>query len=252
MLEQIASIAHLNTLSSELKGDISFNATLPLLLKVLGKDKNGEYILTLGNKTIRTKSHKELLIGQKYWANMSRSSVGAIILSDLIRQPKMIEVIEKSPLKFILSDLEKILKESKKEPLEAYKDFLIDKFANAQNRYDFLNLGNLLLSLHKNVLSFVISDSNKDGLIQIKPSKFKKQSLEFYAIYPHLGPLEGKVYLNDSGVSAWIYVSYESVKKILERHKGELSGFDSVNIEVKKSIIEPLFEFEEGLLDVKG
>lgn len=249
MLDQIRALAHLNALGVKGKGVSEFNATLPLLLKVLEKKGEGEYLLRLGNATIATRSQKELTIGQKYWAQMSRSSVGAIVLSNLIHQPQMLETLQNSPLKFSFSDLEKIFKEGDLQ--DSYKDFLLDKFVNAQTRYEFLSLGNLLLSLQKNVLSFVISDSNQDSLVQLKVSKSKKQSLEFYALYPNLGPIRGRVYLGENGVNAQIYVAYESIRRILEADKDRLKGFDVVQICMEKNI-EPLFEFEESLLDIKG
>ncbi|MDO7253009.1 hypothetical protein [Helicobacter cappadocius] len=251
MLEHVKSLAQLSKVGTEIKNITEFNATLPILLKVLSKAKNGEFLLKMGNTTITTKSQKELLVGQKYWANMSKSSVGAIILSNLVRPPKMLEMIEKSPLKFSIQDLDKIFKESKLESFGEYKDFLLDKLLLAQNRSEFLNLGNLLLSLHNEVVSLVISDEHKDGLVQVKKSKNKKQSLEFYALYPHLGALNGRVYLLEDGVGLEIWVLYESVKKILEANKDKLKGFQSIAIYQEKDI-RPLFEFEEGVLDIRA
>lgn len=251
MLEHIRSLANLSKIGGEIKNITEFNGTLPILLKVLSKSKNGQYLLKMGNTTIETKSHKELFVGQKYWANMSKSSVGAIVLSNLIRPPKMLEMIEKSPLKFDTQDLDKIFKDFKSDTLNELKDFLLDRLPLAQSRVEFLNLGNLLLSLHNGVVSLVISDGQKDGLLQIKKGKNKKQSLEFYALYPHLGAIRGRVYLVEDGVSVEIWVLYESVKKLLEANKDKLKGFDNIEIYQEKDI-QPLFEFEEGVLDIKA
>lgn len=251
MLEHIRSLANLSKIGGEIKNITEFNGTLPILLKVLSKSKNGQYLLKMGNTTIETKSHKELFVGQKYWANMSKSSVGAIVLSNLIRPPKMLEMIEKSPLKFDTQDLDKIFKDFKSDTLNELKDFLLDRLPLAQSRVEFLNLGNLLLSLHNGVVSLVISDGQKDGLLQIKKGKNKKQSLEFYALYPHLGAIRGRVYLVEDSVSVEIWVLYESVKKLLEANKDKLKGFDNIEIYQEKDI-QPLFEFEEGVLDIKA
>lgn len=251
MLEHIRSLANLSKIGGEIKNITEFNGTLPILLKVLSKSKNGQYLLKMGNTTIETKSHKELFVGQKYWANMSKSSVGTIVLSNLIRPPKMLEMIEKSPLKFDTQDLDKIFKDFKSDTLNELKDFLLDRLPLAQSRVEFLNLGNLLLSLHNGVVSLVISDGQKDGLLQIKKGKNKKQSLEFYALYPHLGAIRGRVYLVEDGVSVEIWVLYESVKKLLEANKDKLKGFDNIEIYQEKDI-QPLFEFEEGVLDIKA
>lgn len=251
MLEHIRSLTQLSKIGGEIKNVTEFNGTLPILLKVLSKAKNGEYLLKMGNTTIETKSHKELLVGQKYWANMSKSSVGAIVLSNLVRPPKMLEMIEKSPLKFDTQDLDKIFKDFKSDTFTEFKDFLLDKLPLAQSRIEFLNLGNLLLSLHNGVLSLVISDGQKDGLLQTRKGRNKKQSLEFYALYPHLGAIRGRVYLAEDGIGVEIWVLYESVKKLLEANKDKLKGFDNVEIYQEKDIL-PLFEFEEGVLDIKA
>ncbi|PAF43540.1 hypothetical protein [Helicobacter sp. 11S02596-1] len=252
MLEEIKALARLNALGSQAKGTKEFNATLPLLLKVLGKKGAGEYWLKLGNTTIETKSQKELIVGQKYWAQMSRSSVGAIVLSRLTPQPQMVETLQNSPLKFAFGDLEKLLGEKdSKDFLVAYKDFLLDKFVNAATRYEFLVVGNLLLSLQKNVLSLVIGDSSGDSFLQTRRGKSKKQSLEFYAIYPHLGALRGRVYRGEDGINAEIYVAYEGVKKVLESRLDLLKGFGGVSVYVVEAL-EPLFVFEESLLDIRG
>lgn len=251
MLEHIRSLAQLSKIGGELKNITEFNGTLPILLKVLSKAKNGQYLLKMGNTTIETKSQKELLLGQKYWANMSKSSVGAIVLSNLVRPPKMLEMIEKSPLKFDTQDLDKIFRDFKSDTLSEFKDFLLDKLPLAQSKMEFLNLGNLLLSLHNGVVSLVISDGAKDGFLQLKKSRNKKQSLDFYAIYAHLGTIKGRVYLLEGGVGVEIGVLYQSVKKLLENNKDKLKGFESIEIYQEKDI-QPLFEFEEGVLDIKA
>ncbi|PAF41562.1 hypothetical protein [Helicobacter sp. 11S03491-1] len=251
MLEHIVSLERLYNSIGKINNITEFNAALPIIIKVLSKIKSGEYLLKIGNTTIETKSQKDLLSGQRYWANMSRNAAGAIVLSNLTHLPKMFEMIEKSPLKLNLKDLEKILKNSQTDGLREYRDFLLDKLSDAQNKYEFLNLGNLLFSLHKGVISFVISHKYHEAFVQIKPSKIKKQSLDFYAIYSNLGSIKGKIYLSDKGMGANIYVLYESVKKILETNKDILKGFFSINIS-KIEKIDPLFEFEESLLDIKG
>ncbi|PAF54110.1 hypothetical protein BKH42_02545 [Helicobacter sp. 13S00482-2] len=251
MLKHIKALSELSKIGGEVKNITEFNGTLPILLKVLSKQKNGEFLLKMGNTEISTRSQKELIVGQEYWANMSKSSVGAIILSNLIRTPKMLNMIEKSPLKFIIRDLDKLFQESKSDGFREYKDFLLDKLLLVQNRLEFLTLSNLLLSLHNEVLSLVISDGNKNELVQVRKSKNKKQSLEFYGLYPHLGEIKGRIYLLERGVGVEIWVLYESVKKILEENKNKLKGFESIAIYQKKEIV-PLFEFEEGFLDIKA
>lgn len=250
MLNHLASVAKLAQISQTQAGnEFQFNATLPILLKVLSRSKTDEYLLRLGNIAIKTKSQKELLINQNYWASMSKSSAGAIILSHLTQVPKMAQTLEKSPISFLPQSLLEFFEKPK--ALETYKDFLVEKFAQAPNHFEFYILGNLLLSLHKGIASFVITQNDRRGILQIQASKTKKQSLDFYAFYPNLGSIKGRVYRMQNGVGAEFSVSYESVKTILEKNKAALNGFEKIHIYVAKDI-EPFFEFEESLLDIKG
>ncbi|PAF46691.1 hypothetical protein BKH46_06910 [Helicobacter sp. 12S02634-8] len=249
MLESIKSLAQLSMLAPKGKEVNGFNATLPLLLKVLAKKGAHEYLLQVGNVAVHTKSQKELFVGQRYWANMSRSTTGAILLSNLSPTPKLLQTLQDSPLKLSFSDIQKLIK--KGELKEPYHELLLDKMLHTQSRHEFLTLGNLLLSLQKDVLTFFIHEKHQESLVQIKATKGREQSLEFYGLYPHLGAISGRVYLDKNGVNAQIYVAFERVVRFLEARKKNLRGFESVVI-LHKEVLEPLFAFEESLLDIKG
>lgn len=249
MLTHLTSVAKLAQISQAQAGNVQFNATLPILLKVLSRSKTDEYLLRLGNITIKTKSQKELLINQNYWASMSKSSAGAIILSHLVRVPKIAQTLQKTPLKSLSQELLDFFEKPKS--LETYKEFLVEKFSQAPNHSEFYILGNLLLSLYKGVISFVIAENGRKGILQMRVTKTKRQSLDFYAFYPNLGPIKGRIYLMENGVGVELSVIYESVKTILEKNQATLTRFEKINIYLTKNI-EPLFEFEESLLDIKG
>ncbi|WP_104689410.1 hypothetical protein [Helicobacter felis] len=251
MLNPINALLNLQLLQEVLKDTPSqnFNATLPLLLKVLEKKGDHKYLLQLGSQLIETKSQKALVLGKTYWALMHKSSVGATMLSNLIPQPKIMEQLKDVPLKFELRDLPKLLSQ---DQFQDYKEVLIQHCAHAPTRQDFLLFGNLLLSLHHQVASFVIQDGQqKEALIQLKPKK-KQEKLEFYAIYPHLGPLQGVVYKEGEGVCLLLSVSYVSVLQLLEQYKAELKGFEKITLTLAQAPLEPLFNFEESLLDTRG
>lgn len=250
MLNPINALLNLQQLQNLLKDNPQrFNATLPLFLEVLEKKGADKYLLQLGSQIIETKSQKPLMIGQKYWALMQKSSVGAIMLSNLIPQPKILEQLKNAPLKFELQQLSQLFKQ---EDFKGYQEQLIQHFAHAQSSQDFWMLGNLLLSLHHQVATFVIKDKHQEALVQFKAKKSKKRQLEFYALYPHLGPLQGHVYWQESNLSLHISVLYENIARLLERHKNTLKGFDEVVILASPSSIEPLFDFEKSLLDTRG
>ncbi|GMB93563.1 hypothetical protein NHP200010_12850 [Helicobacter bizzozeronii] len=250
MLNPISALLNLQQLQNIIKDNPQhFNATLPLFLKVLEKKGDNKYLLQLGNQILETKSAKPLIIGQKYWALMQKSSVGAIMLSNLIPQPKIMEQLKNAPLKLELQQLNQILKQ---EDFKGYHEQLVTHLTHAQSRQDFWLLGNLLLSLQHQVASFVIKDKHQEALIQIKNKKGKQKQLDFYALYPHLGALQGHVLWQEPHLSLHIVVLYENTARLLEQYKNTLKGFDAVYISASPHTIEPLFGFEESLLDTRG
>lgn len=244
MLNKLSVIEKLSSSLNKINQK-DFNASLPIVIKVIAKTKGFHYLLEVGSVKIETKSQKELQIGQKYWANMSKSSVGAIMLSDLKKRPLILEKIQNFPLKFYFEDLKDIFKDKNQE----YKDFLLEKFVNSQNKDEFLNLGNLLLSLQKGVGTFIVNENGKNILIQTKKKDINR--LDFYAIYPNLGEIEGYIFFKNENLKTQIFVGYESIKKILENNLKTLKQFDEIEIILKKNIT-PFFEFQEKLLNIKA
>ncbi|MFC3847150.1 hypothetical protein ACFOPX_01185 [Helicobacter baculiformis] len=250
MLNPISALLSLQQLQNLLKDNPQhFNATLPLLLKVLEKKGAQKYLLQLGNQIVETKSQKPLIVGQNYWALMQKSSVGAIMLSNLTPQPKIVAQLKNAPLTLEIKDLPTLLSQ---EDFKGYKETLIQHLTHATTKQDFLLLGNLLLSLQHQVASFVIRDNHKEALLQFKPKKAKQQRLDFYALYPHLGPLQGSIIFHDPGLELYLNVAYESVRTLLQAHQHKLRGFENVHIATATNSIEPLFDFEESLLDTRG
>lgn len=65
----------------------SYNASLPMLIRVVSKLKGDLYLLQVGTQKIQTRSHKELFIGERYWGEMGKSTLGHIVLRNLVHQP---------------------------------------------------------------------------------------------------------------------------------------------------------------------
>lgn len=225
----------------------SYNASLPLLIRVVSKLKGDLYLLQVGTQTIQTKSHKELMVGERYWGEMGKSSLGHIVLRNLIHQPKIIEYFHHSPLQFSLQDLENLGKE--KDIFEGFKDFLAHRLGEAQSKEEFLFLSNMLLALKNGVLNLVIGE--KEDILQIK--RIGQNKVRFSAIMPLLGIIEGEICLGGSNVGKILElkVMYESTKIALEKHLDLLQGFGVTQI-VVDSRITPLYEFKQSLLDVVG
>lgn len=245
MISRITALTQNLTKISQNK---DFNNTLPVLLKILNKESKDHYSIKIGNLTQQTKSLKELQIGARYFANISKSSVGTTLISNLTPYPEKFGDLDLSPLRFTHASLKKFFD---KDKLLEYKDFLTQQFLQAPNRNDFLFYGNTLLALQKNIYHFVVDENGQNKILQLKAKK-GKQSLEFYALFPNLGSLSGLVYYDENqDLSLRLITHFHSVKRLLEKKIENLKGFHNVEILVQNDI-PPLFVFDEHLLNIKG
>ncbi|GAA9283879.1 hypothetical protein HpHA229_10460 [Helicobacter pylori] len=245
MLEALNAINQLNTLHSK-NAAHHFNATLPILLKVLEKQDKDLFLLQVGNRIIPTKSEQELKINQPYFATMQRNQLGDIVLKNLVPAPKILDALDDlSALE--MKKIKEILSAKDSTPLKKYKELLSEKLIHAKNPQEFLNTANMLLSLQSQVLSFVIENERKKAFLQIKA---KKQSVDFYALYPNLGEIGGVIYLKEKEKQLFLKTTLQRTKEILKEAQNTLLGFSCVEIACEKTPM--LFAFEERLLDTIG
>lgn len=255
----MANLAKLDSALSTQKGAKHFNASLPVLLKVLSQSKNGEYLLQLGRTQIATKSAIKLEIGRSYWANMQKNAANQIVLNNLIKNPKIMESLKNSPLKLSLNDLAELQK-NPKDFINELKEFLLKEIVSSENPKDFSELAKSLLSLSQGVLSLIISDEGKEHLLQIAQKKSRKNQVEFYGIFPSLGPIKGvfsdcseegsEVLESNDKLLAQLWVMSEKVALALQKHREDLGVECDLRIYVD-SAIEPLLELENNLLDIR-
>ncbi|WP_367690752.1 hypothetical protein [Helicobacter pylori] len=245
MLEALNALNQLNALHSK-NAAHHFNATLPILLKVLEKQDKDLFLLQVGNRIIPTKSEQELKINQPYFAIMQRNQLGDIVLKNLVPAPKILDALDDLPA-IEMHKLKEILNAKDNTPLKEYKEFLSEKLVHAKNSQEFLNTANMLLSLQSQVLSFVIENERKKAFLQIKA---KKQSVDFYALYPNLGEIGGVIYLKEKEKQLFLKTTLQRTKEVLKEAQNTLLGFSSVEIVCEKTPM--LFAFEERLLDTIG
>lgn len=210
------------------------NANLPMLLQVLSRKGSDKFLVQLGKLIIETTSNKELVVGAKYWANVSQSNKG-IVINNLVAQPKLMQNLEESNFKLTSQDLKSLLLESNKneKKLESiFKDFLLDRLPLAQSKQEFLELANLLLALQSGVLSIAINDADRDMLIQMKS---KTTHLDFYCLFQNLGQISGIISIEENILKLRMQVMNERVKNILESNLDSLKGFEVVLIEVSEA-----------------
>ncbi|WQX34294.1 hypothetical protein KVL15_04165 [Helicobacter pylori] len=245
MLEALNALNQLNALHSK-NAAHHFNATLPILLKVLEKQDKDLFLLQVGNKIIPTKSEQELKINQPYFATMQRNQLGDIVLKNLVPAPKILDALDDLPA-IEMKKLKEILSAKDNTPLKEYKEFLSEKLIHAKNSQEFLNTANMLLSLQSQVLSFVIENERKKAFLQMKA---KKQSVDFYALYPNLGEIGGVIYLKEKEKQLFLKTTLQRTKEVLKEAQNTLLGFSFVEIVCEKTLM--LFAFEERLLDTIG
>ncbi len=245
MLEALNALNQLNTLHSK-NAAHHFNATLPILLKVLEKQDKDLFLLQVGNKIIHTRSEQELKINQPYFAIMQRNQLGDIVLKNLVPAPKILDALNDLPA-IEMNKIKEILSAKDNTPLKEYKEFLSEKLVHAKSSQEFLNTANMLLSLQSQVLSFVIENERKKAFLQMKA---KKQSVDFYALYPNLGEIGGVIYLKEKEKQLFLKTTLQRTKEVLKEAQNTLLGFSFVEIVCEKTPM--LFAFEERLLDTLG
>ncbi|MBH0252908.1 hypothetical protein I6580_03490 [Helicobacter pylori] len=245
MLEALNALNQLNALHSK-NAAHHFNATLPILLKVLEKQDKDLFLLQVGNKIIPTKSEQELKINQPYFATMQKNQLGDIVLKNLVPAPKILDALDDLPA-LEMKKLKEILSAKDNTPLKEYKEFLSEKLIHAKNSQEFLNTANMLLSLQSQVLSFVIENERKKAFLQMKA---KKQSVDFYALYPNLGEIGGVIYLKEKEKQLFLKTTLQRTQEVLKEAQNTLLGFSCVEISCEKTPM--LFAFEEHLLDTLG
>ncbi len=233
LLSQIATTAN----------NKEINASLPMLLRILDKKGVDKYIVQLGKLLIETQSNKELSVGSNYWANVKQGKDG-LIISDLIKQPKILENLSHARLKLSSNDLKELIDDAHKggKTIESvFKDFLLDKLPIATSRQEFIELSNLLIALQNGIFSMVIKENNeKESLVQIKK---QVEFLEFYSIFNNLGEINGIVSLNQtSELSLRMCVMNKKVKNILENNLKDLKGFNEIQIDIGEN--QPLWDLD--------
>ncbi|GAA8181938.1 hypothetical protein NP0158_11000 [Helicobacter pylori] len=245
MLEALNALNQLNALHSK-NAAHHFNATLPILLKVLEKQDKNLFLLQVGNKIIPTRSEQELKINQPYFATMQRNQLGDIVLKNLVPAPKILDALDDLPA-LEMKKIKEILSAKDNTPLKEYKEFLSEKLVHSKNSQEFLNTANMLLSLQSQVLSFVVENERKKAFLQMKA---KKQSVDFYALYPNLGEIGGVIYLKEKEKQLFLKTTLQRTKEVLKEAQNTLLGFSFVEIVCEKTPM--LFAFEERLLDTLG
>ena len=200
---------------------VEFNTTLPVKLEIKEKINEIKYLIQLGKKEVITKSFTPLKKG-KYFA-IVKEIQGNINISNLKRLSNIAIMLEKIEPKEIDS-----------------KHKILNHLANASSKEEFIFYMNILLSFQKKIHHLIINEKKK-ALLQYK---FKKNKLQFYAVFNNLGEIEGEIFNNTLN----IYSPFKNTLKLIKDNE-DLIDLD-VNVFLKE--VTPLYEFNENLLNLKA
>jgi len=208
-------------------GDVSeFNATLPVKIEVKKEINPIRYLIKLGNREVETKSSFPLTVGKKYFAEIKEIK-SKLQISNLKEIPDILEMLSKISFK------------NKEKTINFTKHEILNHLANSQNKLEFIFFTNMLLSFEQNIRHLIINEQKK-ALIQYK---YTKKSVKFYAVYNHLGEVEGEITQN----SLTLYSPYTATLQLIQIYKDELE----LDVFLYKKEPKPLFNFSENLLNLK-
>jgi hypothetical protein len=207
------------------EGIKEFNSSLPVKIEVKQQLSPIRYLIKLGNREVETKTDIPLKTGEKFIAEITEKN-SIIQIRNLRKFPKILEILDKITLS--------------KEVFDTKKESITNHIVHSQDKTEFLFFANLLLAKEKNIEHLIIQGERKKSLMQYR---YTKNFVEFYAVFNHLGELNGTITLQ----KLRIFSPFYSTIKLMETFKNE---FD-LEVEIERKNTKPLFEFSEKLLDIK-
>lgn len=218
-----------------------FNSSLPINIEVLNSMSMNRYKLLIGRKEHTTKSQKNLKVGSKYWGSFGETKDNVIAISNLYLKPSFLQDEEN----FLNIECTEFLKqfEEQEKPLETFKIWILNNLADIDiNKKRFQIHTNMLLALKKNIIHLPLVHNGKITLLQFS---YNHSDPDFYCTFENLGPIKGRIYKNILDLEVLFEKTYYFLTKEIEK-------FDIVaNISINKQI-NPLYETDELILDLKG
>ncbi len=232
---------------------VEINALLQLGIEVLEKKGDGTFVIRLGQHKLQTRSETPLLPGREYWADIEQHKEGPVRLTRLHPKPLLLQ--KEGFIAFGREFIAKLAAEE--DPAGSVKEHLMQMMAASSNKEQFQTLSQLLLSWHQGVVTIPFKERGKRMLLQMRRGKknetLKQKSVEFYAAFNNLGPIEGAILLHGDETLLNMEVFYPKTANLLNGLKGELAGFSQISVSLSDSAITPFWESETlGLLDIRG
>lgn len=219
------------------KSSMRFNGSLPITIEVIKTLSMDRYKLLLGTKEFTTKSQKKLERGAKYWGSFGEGKAGIITISNLVKKPKFLQNDES----FLDIELSEFLTQISQvdSPISTFKEWLIENLANDDTKKDkFVLFSDMLLALKEDIIHLPLKHEGKTTLLQVK---LGPKYMEFYCAFENLGPMVGYISQGIFNLDVLYDKTYYFLKK----------SNIATNISVVKTI-EPLYNLDKSILDVKG
>ncbi len=221
---------------------IKFNGALPVSLEVLRKTSFNRYELKIGHKKMNTKSLKPLKVGHRYWANFAQTREGMIRVNGLKEKPTLLQ----KETEFLELSSWDFLDEVALKGQSFFKEWILSKLEKTKLRSEFLMLTSMLLSLNEGIFHLPFMMQGRPFLIQWRDKglSLKQNVLEFYFAFDTLGAIKG--YMDEE---IRMNVLYEKSANLLQN---ELFSDKELNIQISQNMLYPLWEGDEGLLNVEA
>ena len=215
---------------NRLEGIKEFNATLPVKIEVKKEINPIRYLIKLGNREVETKSSIPLEVGKKYFAEIKEIK-SKLQISNLKEIPEILTILDK--IKF-MNEKDKTLK------LHTFsKDEILQHLAYSNNKTEFIFFTNILMAFHQKIFHLIINEKKK-ALMQYKYSKNK---VKFYAVFNHLGELDGEITTD----TLTVYSPYNATLQLIELYKDDLD----MEVFLYKKEAKPIYVFAENLINLK-
>jgi hypothetical protein len=225
------------------------SSLLPVEVLVLKNLSEQKFLLQIKGQELEVSTPKPLIVGEKYLASLSH---------DTQNNTLFLKHFHKFPLKaeqaiYSLEEVFRHFKQPSKEAVTQLHSQLLSSLSNALGKEEFTFLTQLLLGLNQGFVSLPFRYTEGFGLLQYKKRKRQgKQSqdeVQFYAHLKHLGPIEGRVGLEDDEVYVHMSVLFEESLALLQGYADEFSFKSNLSIRLKEEI-SPLFALSDKILDI--
>jgi len=223
----ISKLGKILKATNRLEGIKEFNATLPVKIEVKKEINPIRYLIKLGNRELETKSSFPLTVGKRYYAEIYENKT-KLQIKNLKEIPQILEMLEKIKIN---SEKDKIQTFDKKE--------ILQRLALSESKTEFVFFTNMLLAFEQKIYHLIINEKKK-AILQYK---YSKNRVKFYAVFNHLGELEGEI----DSERLIIYSPYSATLQLINEYKNELD----LELFIYKKEVFPIYKFSENLLNLK-